>query len=89
MKFRTQKITALMVAAIVGVSTLGSVSVMAAESTEAMAVPADQAGMVVDGDAAAADGDAISSDLYRALLNHLRQQCRHRILMNIHFLDLT
>ena len=62
MKFRTQKITALMVAAIVGVSTLGSVSVMAAESTEAMAVPADQAGMVVDGDAAAAVGDAISSD---------------------------
>ena len=62
MKFRTQKITALMVAAIVGVSTLGSVSVMAAESTEAMAVPADQAGMVVDGDSAAADGDAISSD---------------------------
>ena len=62
MKVRTQKITALMVAAIVGVSTLGSVSVMAAESTEAMAVPADQAGMVVDGDAAAADGDAISSD---------------------------
>ena len=51
-----------MVAAIVGVSTLGSVSVMAAESTEAMAVPADQAGMVVDGDAAAADGDAIPSD---------------------------
>ena len=62
MKFRTQKITALMVAAIVGVSTLGSVSVMAAESTEAMAVPADQAGMVVDGDAVAADGDAIPSD---------------------------
>ena len=27
-----------------------------------MAVPADQAGMVVDGDAAAADGDAIPSD---------------------------
>ena len=62
MKFRTQKITALMVAAIVGVSTLGSVSVMAAESTEAMAVPADQAGLVVDGDAVAADGDAIPSD---------------------------
>ena len=56
------KFTALMAAAIVGVSTLGSVSVIAAESTEAMAVPADQAGMVVDGDAAAADGDAISSD---------------------------
>ena len=48
------KFTALMAAAILGVSTLGSVSVMAAESTEAMAVPADQAGMVVDGDAAAA-----------------------------------
>ena len=56
------KFTALMAAAILGVSTLGSVSVMAAESTEAMAVPADQAGMVVDGDAAAADGDAIPSD---------------------------
>ena len=56
------KFTALMAAAILGVSTLGSVSVMAAESTEAMAVPADQAGMVVDGDAAAADGDAIPSN---------------------------
>ena len=56
------KFTALMAAAILGVSTLGSVSVMAAESTEAMAVPADQAGMVVDGDAAAADGDVIPSD---------------------------
>lgn len=32
------KFTALMAAAILGVSTLGSVSVMAAESTEAMAV---------------------------------------------------
>ena len=62
MKFRTQKITALMASAIVGVSTLGSVSVMAAESTEAMAVPADQAGMVVDDDAVAAEGDAIPSD---------------------------
>ena len=55
MKFRTQKFTALMAAAIVGVSTLGSVSVMAAESTEAMAVPADEAGMVVDGDAISSD----------------------------------
>ena len=35
---------------------------MAAESTEAMAVPADQAGMVVDDDAVAAEGDAIPSD---------------------------
>ena len=56
------KFTALMAAAILGVFTLGNVSVMAAESTETMAVPADQAGMVVDGDAAAADGDAIPSD---------------------------
>ena len=62
MKFRMKKITALMAAAVLGVSTFGGVSVMAAESTEAMAVPADEAGMVVDGDAVAADGDAIPSD---------------------------
>ena len=62
MKFRMKKITALMAAAVLGASTFGGVSVMAAESTEAMAVPADQAGMVVDGDAAAAEGDAIPSD---------------------------
>lgn len=78
-----------MAAAVLGVSTFGSVSVMAAESTEAMAVPADQAGMVVDGDAAAAEGDAIPSDFIQVLLNHLRQLCRHRILMSIHSLDLT
>ena len=63
MKFRTQKITALMAAAVLGVTSFGGVQVMAAESTEAMAVPADEAGMVVDGDATAADGEAISSDL--------------------------
>ena len=63
MKFRTQKITALMAAAVLGVTSFGSVQVMAAESTEAMAVPADEAGMVVDGDATAADGEANSSDL--------------------------
>ena len=62
MKFRMKKITALMTAAVLGASTFGGVSVMAAESTEAMAVPADEAGMVVDGDAVAADGDAIPSD---------------------------
>ena len=62
MKFRMKKITALMAAAVLGASTFGGVSVMAAESTEAMAVPADEAGMVVDGDAVAADGDAIPSD---------------------------
>lgn len=63
MKFRTQKITALMAAAVLGVTSFGGVQVMAAESTEAMAVPADEAGMVVDGDATAADGEAIPSDL--------------------------
>ena len=63
MKFRMKKITALMAAAVLGASTFGSVSVMAAESTEAMAVPADEAGMAVDGEAVAADGDAIPSDL--------------------------
>ena len=62
MKFRMKKITALMTVAVLGASTFGGVSVMAAESTEAMAVPADEAGMVVDGDAVAADGDAIPSD---------------------------
>ena len=62
MKFRMKKITALMTAAVLGASTFGGVSVMAAESTEAMAVPADQAGMVVDDDAVAAEGDAIPSD---------------------------
>ena len=76
MKFRTQKITALMAAAIVGVSTLGSVSVMAAESTEAMAVLLQmemQSRLI----------------LYRVLLNHPRQRFRHRILTNIHSLGLT
>ena len=63
MKFITQKITALMAAAVLGVTSFGGVQVMAAESTEAMAVPADEAGMVVDGDATAADGEANSSDL--------------------------
>lgn len=62
MKFRMKKITALMAAAVLGASIFGGVSVMAAESTEAMAVPADQAGMVVDDDAVAAEGDAIPSD---------------------------
>ena len=63
MKFRTQKITALMAAGVLGVTSFGCVQVMAGESTEAMAVPADEAGMVVDGDATAADGEANSSDL--------------------------
>ena len=48
MKFRTQKITALMAAAVLGVTSFGGVQVMAAESTEAMAVPADEAGISND-----------------------------------------
>ena len=67
MKFRTQKIAALMIAAVLGISTLGSISVMAEENTEttdggeAMAV--DGEAMAVDGEAMAVDGEAISSDL--------------------------
>ena len=89
MKFRTQKITALMVAAIVGVSTLGSVSVMAAESTEAMAVPADQAGMVVDGDAAAADGDAIPSDFIQGTFKPSETTVQAQDSYEYQFLGLT
>ena len=67
MKFRTQKIAALMTVAVLGISTLGSISVMAEENTEttdggeAMAV--DGEAMAVDGEAMAVDGEAISSDL--------------------------
>ena len=67
MKFRTQKIAALMTVAVLGISTLGSMPVMAEENTEtaddgeAMAV--DGEAMAVDGDAMAVDGEAISSDL--------------------------
>ena len=43
-EIQNEKITALMTAAVLGASTFGGVSVMAAESTEAMAVPADEAG---------------------------------------------
>lgn len=53
MKLRTQKITALMAAAVLGISTLGSVPVTAAESTETADI----------GEAMAVDGDAVSSDL--------------------------
>ena len=67
MKLRTQKIAALMTVAVLGISTLGSISVMAEENTEttdggeAMAV--DGEAMAVDGEAMAVDGEAISSDL--------------------------
>lgn len=53
MKLRTQKITALMAAAVLGISAFGSVPVTAAESTET----ADP------GEAMAVDGEAVSSDL--------------------------
>ena len=53
MKFRTQKITALMAAAVLGISALGSVPVTAAESTETADI----------GEAMAVDGEAVSSDL--------------------------
>ena len=53
MKLRTQKITALMAAAGVGIAALGSVPVTAAESTETADI----------GEAMAVDGEAVSSDL--------------------------
>lgn len=53
MKLRTQKITALMAAAVLGISALGSVTVTAAESTETADI----------GEAMAVDGEAVSSDL--------------------------
>ena len=53
MKLRTQKITALMAAAVLGISALGSVPVTAAKSTEAVDI----------GEAMAVDGEAVSSDL--------------------------
>ena len=53
MKLRTQKITALMAAAVLGISALESVPVTAAESTETADI----------GEAMAVDGEAVSSDL--------------------------
>ena len=53
MKLRTQKITALMAAAVSGISAFGSVPVTAAESTETADI----------GEAMAVDGDAVSADL--------------------------
>lgn len=53
MKLRTQKITALMAAAVLGISAFVSVPVTAAESTETADI----------GEAMAVDGEAVSSDL--------------------------
>ena len=60
MKFRIQKIAALMTVAVLGISTLGSIPVMAEENTE---TTDNGEAMAVDGDAMAVDGEAISSDL--------------------------
>ena len=49
MKLRTQKITALMAAAVLGISAFGSVPVTAAESTETADI----------GEAMAVDGEAV------------------------------
>ena len=56
MKFRTQKIAALMAAAVLGISSFGSVSVMAEENTAAES--ADTEGEVIT-----MDGDTISADM--------------------------
>ena len=61
MKFRTQKITALMVAVILGASSFGSVTVMAEENTASEST--DTANADTDGEVIMMDGDAISSDL--------------------------
>ena len=58
MKFRTQKIMALMAAAVLGVSSFGSVSAMAAESVPAESISAEDAGLET-----AEDGEAVSADL--------------------------
>ena len=55
MKFRKQKITALMMAALLEVSSFGSVAVMAAENTETTDVTDDAEIMSEDGDAIASD----------------------------------
>ena len=61
MKFRTQKIMVLMAAAVLGVSSFGSVSVMAEDNA---AVENTEAGSAdTDGEAVMMDGDAISSDM--------------------------
>ena len=58
MKFRTQKIMALMAAVVLGVSSFGSVSAMAAESVPAESISAEDAGLET-----AEDGEAVSADL--------------------------
>ena len=66
MKLRTQKITALMAAAVLGISVLGSVPVTAAESTET----ADA------GEAMAVDGEAVSADLVAGTFKPSEVTCK-------------
>ena len=61
MKFRTQKIMVLMAAAVLGVSSFGSVSVMAEDNAAVENTEAESAD--TDGEAVMMDGDAISSDM--------------------------
>ena len=66
MKLRTQKITALMAAAVLGISACGSVPVIAAESTETADI----------GEAMAVDGEAGSSDLVAGTFKPFDVTCK-------------
>ena len=66
MKLRTQKITALMAAAVLGISVLGSVPVTAAESTETADI----------GETMAVDGEAVSSDLVAGTFKPSEVTCK-------------
>lgn len=66
MKLRTQKITALMAAAVLGISALGSVPVTAAESMETADI----------GEAMAVDGEAVSSDLVAGTFKPSEVTCK-------------
>lgn len=66
MKLRTQKITALMAAAVLGISAFGSVPVTAAESMETADI----------GDAMAVDGEAVSADLVAGTFKPSEVTCK-------------
>ena len=86
MKFRTQKIAALMTVAVLGISTLGSISVMAEENTET--TDGGEA-MAVDGEAMAVDGEAISSDLISGTFKPSEVTCQAQDSYEYPFLGLT
>ena len=83
MKLRTQKITALMAAAVLGISAFGSVPVTAAESTET----ADSgAAMMVDGEAVSSDlvaGTIKPSDVTCSRSRTRALQCLQRKILKI------